>query len=73
MRGGECGQRANYRIYCAVHSDAQRRKDADAAEAEPGGPPRAPPARRPDPRRRERPPAVDRAHLAALQALQART
>ncbi|KAK9845819.1 hypothetical protein WJX81_003269 [Elliptochloris bilobata] len=70
VRGGECGQRANYRVYCPVHSDAQRRKDADAVEA--GGAPKASPVRRPDARRRERPQAVDRARLAALQALQAR-
>ncbi len=32
VRGGECGQRALYRMYCAAHSDAQRRKDHDLAE-----------------------------------------
>lgn len=32
VRGGECGQRALYRMYCAAHSDAQRRKDQDLAE-----------------------------------------
>ncbi len=73
MRGGECGQRANYRIYCAAHSELQRRKDAEAAERGSGGAPRGAGTRRaPDLRRRERAPAADRARLAALQALQAR-
>jgi hypothetical protein len=72
VRGGECGQRANYRIYCAAHSEPQRRKDLEVAERGGGAPRAAAPRRAPDQRRRERAPAADRARLAALQALQAR-